>query len=116
LVQRTIANVIANAVAWSPPDHPVSVRAGAVPGAVMVRVVDHGPGIPAAERERVFRPFQRLGDQPADGTGIGLGLAVARGLAEAVGAELTPEDTPGGGTTMSLALPLATADAEVPVP
>jgi two-component system sensor histidine kinase KdpD len=71
-----------------------------------VRVVDSGPGVAAADRERVFAPFQRLGDAPA-GQGVGLGLAVARGLTEAMGGTLTAADTPGGGLTMVLELPAA---------
>ena len=75
---------------------------------VEIRVIDHGPGIPAADRDRVFRPFQRLGDR--DNTaGVGLGLALARGLTEAMGGELWPEDTPGGGLTMVVAIPARSA-------
>jgi two-component system sensor histidine kinase KdpD len=74
-----------------------------------LRVVDRGPGVPLADRERVFAPFQRLGDTPG-GQGVGLGLAVARGLTEAMDGTLTAEDTPGGGLTMVLSL----AAAEVP--
>jgi len=67
-------------------------------------VVDHGPGIRAADRERVFQPFQRLGDTD-NRTGVGLGLAVSRGFTEVVGGELDLEDTPGGGCTMVVRLP-----------
>ena len=69
-------------------------------------MIDHGPGIPVADRERVFLPFQRLGDRTND-SGVGLGLALSRGLAEAMGGELAPDTTPGGGLTMTLSLPVA---------
>src|SRR5206468_12792982 len=75
---------------------------------VELRVVDHGPGIPAADRTRVFRPFCRLGD-PGGRTSVGLGLAVARSLAETMGGTVQAEDTPGGGLTMVLTLPAAPA-------
>jgi two-component system sensor histidine kinase KdpD len=110
LLERVLANLIDNALAWSPPGVPVRVEAGGVPGAVHVRIVDRGPGIPLAERERVFLPFQRLGDRSSGG-GVGLGLAVARGFTVAMGGELSVEDTPGGGTTMVVVLP-ATAGPE----
>ena len=115
LIERALANLVANAVAWSPLDVPVSIRAGAVPGAVVVQIADRGPGIAVSERERVFRPFQRLGDG-RDGSpgGVGLGLAVARGFVEAVGAELLLDDTPGGGTTMVLSLPTSAGDGDRP--
>ena len=103
LLERAIANVVDNAVAWSPPDQPVRVEAGAVAGRVDLRVVDRGPGIPVDQRERMFLPFQRLGDQ-SNGTGTGLGLAVARGFVEAMGGEITVEDTPSGGLTMVVSL------------
>jgi two-component system sensor histidine kinase KdpD len=92
---------------------PVDVRTGAAAGRVEVRVVDRGPGVRPADRERVFAPFQRLGDAPA-GQGVGLGLAVARGLTEAMGGTLTAEDTPGGGLTMVVSLALAEAPVAVP--
>ena len=99
LLERALANVIANAIDHSPDGTPVRVVAGLAGGAVDVRVVDRGPGVPAAERERVFLPFQRLGDT-GSGEGVGLGLAVAKGFVEAMGGEVEMEDTPGGGLTM----------------
>jgi two-component system sensor histidine kinase KdpD len=104
LLERAVANVIANALHASPADRPVRVFAGFTPGRVELRVADEGPGIPVDQREEVFRPFQRLGDHP-NGSGVGLGLAVARGFVEAMRGELTIEDTPGGGTTMVVSLP-----------
>jgi two-component system sensor histidine kinase KdpD len=105
LLERAVANLTANAVAASPPGAPVRIEAGAVGGRVDLRIVDRGPGIPLADRERIFEPFQRLGDSGAGG--VGLGLAVARGFVEAMGGELLLDDTPGGGTTMVIALPEA---------
>jgi two-component system sensor histidine kinase KdpD len=108
LLERVLANLIDNALSWSPPGVPIQVEAAKVAGTVHVRVVDRGPGIPPAERDRVFLPFQRLGDRSRGaGAGVGLGLAVARGFTIAMGGELTVEDTPGGGTTMVVVLPVA---------
>ena len=71
-----------------------------------LRVVDRGPGIPEAARERVLEAFQRLGDRP-NGMGVGLGLAVARGFVVAMDGDLTLDDTPGGGLTVTIDLPMA---------
>ena len=75
--------------------------------AVDIRVIDRGPGIRPADRELVFQPFQRVVDHQADGAGVGLGLAIARGFVEAMGGELVIDDTPGGGVTMVVSLPIA---------
>ena len=99
LLERALANVIQNAVRFSPPDRPPRVTAGAIDGDVHVRIVDRGPGVPREQRERLFRPFQRLGDSSQD-EGVGLGLAVAKGFVEAMGGEIEVEDTPGGGLTV----------------
>ena len=105
LLERAVANIIDNARVWSRPDQSVRVEAGVVHERVDLRVIDHGPGIPPGDRYRIFQPFQRLGDNPTNGTGVGLGLAVARGFVDAMGGELAVEDTPGGGLTMVLSLP-----------
>ena len=99
LLERALANLIDNAVRFSPPGSPPRVTAGAVDGYVDVRVVDRGPGVPLADRERLFVPFQRLGDS-GQNEGVGLGLAVAKGFVEAMGGEIEVEDTPGGGLTI----------------
>jgi two-component system sensor histidine kinase KdpD len=105
LLERAVANLVSNAVRHGG-GTPVVVRASAAAGRVEIRVVDTGPGVPEADRDRIFAPFQRLGDAPG-GNGVGLGLAVARGFVEAMGGTLEPEDTPGGGLTMVLSLEAA---------
>ncbi len=106
LLERGVANIVENAVKYSPPGQPVLVAASALGNRVEVRVADRGPGVPDSAKDRIFEPFQRYGDAPR-GAGVGLGLAVARGFAEAMGGTLTAEDTPGGGMTMALTLSTA---------
>jgi two-component system, OmpR family, sensor histidine kinase KdpD len=101
LLERAVANMASNAVAWSPADRSVSIHGSQTGDRVELRIVDRGPGVPSEDRDRMFEPFQRLGDR-SSGDGLGLGLAVARGFIEAMGGDVTVEDTPGGGLTMVL--------------
>jgi two-component system sensor histidine kinase KdpD len=106
LLERAVANLVENALRYAPAGIPVRIEAGRVNGFVDLRVIDAGTGVPLAERDRVFSAFQRLGDNP-NGSGVGLGLAVARGFVEAMGGEIVMDDTPGGGCTVVVSLPVA---------
>ncbi|MFE9557546.1 ATP-binding protein [Streptomyces sp. NPDC006703] len=106
LLERVVANLLSNAARHTPPGESVLLTVSTLAERVEVRVIDRGPGLPAEDRERAFVPFQRLGDTD-NTTGVGLGLALSRGLTEAMSGTLTPEDTPGGGLTMALSLPAA---------
>ena len=110
LLERALANVLENAVRFSPEGVPVEVNAAIVGRVMVVRVADRGPGVPPDQRDRIFEAFQRLGDAPRS-QGVGLGLAVARGFVEAVGGTIEAEDTPAGGLTMLIRLPTAAAAA-----
>jgi K+-sensing histidine kinase KdpD len=114
LLEQVVANLIDNASRFTPEGATVEVRADAPnrgsdatrPALARLHVVDHGPGIPPGEWDSVFIPFQRLGDQDTS-TGLGLGLAIARGFVEAMSGRLEPSSTPGGGLTMTICLPTA---------
>ena len=105
-LQRAIANLVENALRYGEGE-PVSVRARVSAGRVLMRVVDHGPGIPLAEQERIFTPFYR--GSGAAGQGSGLGLAIVRGLLEANGGHVHVESLPGQGTSFVVELPLPAA-------
>lgn len=108
LLQRVLVNLLANATRYTPAGSPVRIATSAFGNTVDIRVIDHGPGIPPERRDDVFVPFQRLGDTD-NTTGLGLGLALSKGFVEAMAGTLTPEDTPGGGLTMVVSLPVAEA-------
>jgi two-component system, OmpR family, sensor histidine kinase KdpD len=111
--ERVVANLVENALRYSPPDEPVRVQVRQTGSEVLVRVVDHGPGIPSGEADRIFEPFQR-GSLRIPARGAGLGLAIARGFAEANGGRVWVESHAGQGATFVLALPVAVTPVEVP--
>ena len=108
LLERVLANIFSNALRHSPPTQPPVLRARPHGETVLLEVVDHGPGVPDDElKQRIFEPFQRFDDRNA---GVGLGLAVAKGFAEAMGGSIVAVDTPGGGLTIRVALPVALSE------
>ena len=104
LLERAVANLLDNAQRWSP-NTPVTVRAEASDDTLRLDVVDHGPGVEESKWEAMFTPFQRLDDTSSGG--VGLGLAIVRGLLDPMGASVTPHHTPGGGLTMTITVPRA---------
>jgi two-component system, OmpR family, sensor histidine kinase KdpD len=108
LLDRVLANVLENALKHSPGRQEVVVSGSVIGRRLQIRVVDRGIGVPDVAKEQMFAPFQRFGDTER-GDGVGLGLAVARGLTEAMEGTLSAEDTPGGGLTIVIDLPLTEA-------
>lgn len=102
LLDRVIANIVENALKYTPGEAAIVIDATTHDGRTTIRIADNGPGV--SDHQPLFAPFQRMGDVPAK-DGVGLGLAVARGLTEAMGGTLVTEDTPGGGLTFVLDLP-----------
>jgi two-component system sensor histidine kinase KdpD len=109
LLRQVLTNLLSNAIRFSPPGTRPLVAASEFGGSIEVRVADAGPGVPPERLADIFVPFQRLGDTDND-AGVGLGLAIAKGFVEGMGGSLTAEDTPGGGLTMVVALPVDAVD------
>ena len=107
LLERVLANLFSNALRHSPTARPPELQAQLLDDAVLLEVVDHGQGVADEQKERIFEPFTRVGDRYP---GVGLGLAVAKGFAEAMGGRIVALDTPGGGLTVRITLPVASGD------
>jgi two-component system sensor histidine kinase KdpD len=108
ILERVISNVTANALRYSPDGTPPALTGSTLHDRVELKIIDWGPGVPENQRNTMFIPFQRMGDTD-NTTGVGLGLALSRGLTEAMGGTLEPDETPGGGLTMTLSLPAVPA-------
>lgn len=125
MLERVIANIVENALKYAPGSDAVIVGPSSVAGAAgatvngrpcgELHIVDHGQGVPAGNVIAMFQPFQRLDDAP-EGSGVGLGLAVAKGFTEAMGGQLIAQPTPGGGLTMVIRLPLSAGPRTADVP
>jgi two-component system sensor histidine kinase KdpD len=112
LLERVLANLFSNALRHSPPDMRPMLRAKDDGDLVIIDVVDHGSGVPAGLKEQIFEPFARL---DARSPGVGLGLAVAKGFAEAMGGTIVAVDTPGGGLTVRVTLPALVSGVRAPL-
>lgn len=112
LLQRVLVNLLTNAFRYSPADQRVIVSTSRLEDRAEIRIIDRGEGVPPERQSSIFQPFQRYGD--TDNTaGLGLGLALSKGFTEGMGGSLTPEDTPGGGLTMVISLPLAAGTPDI---
>jgi two-component system sensor histidine kinase KdpD len=106
LLERVLANLFSNALHHSPATQPPALQAHRQDDTVVLEVIDHGPGVPDGLKTEIFEPFRRFDDRKV---GVGLGLAVAKGFTEAMGGAIVAADTPGGGLTVRITLPVATA-------
>jgi len=114
LMEQVFVNLLENAAKHTPAGTPIDLSAVARNGEVLVEVADRGPGIPAGEEERVFAKFYRLPMSEAAG-GVGLGLAICRGIITAHGGRMWVEHRPGGGAAFRFTLPIGSGPPE-PVP
>ena len=106
LLLQALSNIVENALRHEPPGDRVIIRGRAEADAVRLEVVNHGPTVPPEERERIMEPFYQGRDGRAVIGGVGLGLAIAHGIVEVHGGSLRVADTPGGGATFVIRLPL----------
>jgi two-component system, OmpR family, sensor histidine kinase KdpD len=115
LLERVLANLFANALAYSPPGRPPALHARQAGDSVILEITDHGPGVPDGLKERMFEPFERLEGSRREartaGNGVGLGLAVVKGFLDTMGGSVAAADTPGGGLTIRVILPAAATAA-----
>ena len=105
LIGQVLVNVIDNALKYSPPDSPIDIRAQVSGPNLEISVADRGVGIPKEDLERVFDKFYRV-QRPDNVSGTGLGLSISKGIIEVHGGRIWAENRSGGGTIISMKLPL----------
>jgi two-component system, OmpR family, sensor histidine kinase KdpD len=114
LIEQVLVNLLDNAIKYTPPGSPIEIMATAGDRNVTVEITDHGPGLPPGTEDKVFEKFFRA--QPPDARGVGLGLAICRGIVRAHGGRIWAQNIPGGGVAFLFTLPLGDpAAATVPV-
>jgi two-component system OmpR family sensor kinase len=112
-LRQVMGNIIRNATVHTPAGRPIEVTLRAEPGLAVIDVVDHGPGIPTADAERIFERFHRADSQRSrDRGGSGLGLSIAAAIVDAHHGSVSVHQTPGGGATFRVELPLDAAPPE----
>jgi two-component system sensor histidine kinase KdpD len=104
LIEQVLMNLLDNAVEYTPPGTAIDLHARAIDKAIEIEITDHGPGLPAGTEQRVFQKFFRAG--PANRRGIGLGLAICRGIVEAHGGTIAARNRPGAGASFRLTIPI----------
>ncbi len=113
MASGVLANLLSNACKYADAGSPIEVTVTATDGWCETAVVDHGPGVPRSDRQRIFSRFTRLGDHlTRPQQGVGLGLHIVKQSVEHLGGTVSVTDTPGGGATFTFTMPLADAPAD----
>jgi two-component system sensor histidine kinase KdpD len=112
MFRLALRQIVDNAIRYSPPGSPLSIRAESRDGNISIGVVDRGPGIPEREQGRIFERFYRAQQTPPHVTGSGMGLAICREILHAHGGEISVESSPGGGSVFIISLPAADLEKE----
>jgi two-component system sensor histidine kinase KdpD len=105
LIERVFANLLENAVKYTPPGTPIEISAATGSNELVVTVSDQGHGIPAGEEKRIFEKFHRIASEGSQG-GAGLGLSICRSIVVAHGGRIWADNLPSGGAAFHFALPL----------
>jgi two-component system sensor histidine kinase KdpD len=105
LIEQVFINLLENALKYTPPDRPIDLSASTDGTVVILAVADHGPGLPVGDEQRIFEKFYRA-RAAQNGSGVGLGLTICRGIIEAHGGRIWAENRSGGGAVFRFTLPI----------